>query len=132
MTSLILRDHSPHQTKIIWFLSLICLPLVLFNGCKPPSAPNSTSVRILNPTPVSFRDVTEKAGIAFNRFNGGYGARLMPEIMGGGGAFIDYDNDGWMDILLINGDRWPGHSSPLKRPTLALYHNDRNGRFTDV
>jgi tetratricopeptide (TPR) repeat protein len=57
----------------------------------------------------------------------------MPETMGGGGAFLDYDNDGWLDILLINGDYWPGHlPSGAKHPTLALYRNNHNGTFTEV
>ncbi len=53
--------------------------------------------------------------------------------MGGGGGFLDYDNDGWLDILLVNGDYWPGHAPPgATRPTLALYRNNHDGTFTDV
>ena len=50
--------------------------------------------------------------------------------MGPGVAFIDYDNDGWQDILLVNGMDWPGHAR--KHSTLALYHNNHDGTFTDV
>jgi hypothetical protein len=50
--------------------------------------------------------------------------------MGPGVAFIDYDNDGWQDILIVNGMDWPGHAG--HRSTLALYHNNRDGTFTDV
>jgi len=50
--------------------------------------------------------------------------------MGSGCAFLDYDNDGWQDILLINGMDWPGHRN--QRTTMRLYHNNRNGTFTDV
>jgi hypothetical protein len=50
--------------------------------------------------------------------------------MGAGCAFIDYDNDGWPDILLLNGMDWAGHRR--QRSTLRLYRNNRNGTFTDV
>ena len=50
--------------------------------------------------------------------------------MGSGVCFIDYDNDGWQDILLVNSMDWPGHVSGKSFP--ALYHNNRNGTFTDV
>ena len=54
----------------------------------------------------------------------------MPETLGSGCAFIDYDSDGWQDILLVNGMDWPGHKR--QRSTLKLYHNNRNGTFSDV
>jgi len=50
--------------------------------------------------------------------------------MGPGCAFIDYDNDGWPDILLINGTNWPGR--PSAASTMKLYHNNHDGTFTDV
>jgi hypothetical protein len=75
-------------------------------------------------------DVTANAGIDFTHNNGAYGGKLLPETLGSGCAFIDYDADGWQDILLINGMDWPGHRR--QRSTLRLYRNDRNGRFTDV
>jgi hypothetical protein len=51
--------------------------------------------------------------------------------MGPGCAFIDYDNDGYPDILVVNGNNWPGHSADIKS-TLKLFHNNGNGTFTDV
>jgi hypothetical protein len=77
-----------------------------------------------------FTDVTAGAGIDFRHNNGAYGGKLLPETMGSGCAFIDYDADGWPDILLINGMDWPGHKR--QRSTLKLYKNNRNGTFTDV
>ena len=84
-------------------------------------------------------DVTRNAGIDFIHNNGGYGDKLLPETLGSGCAFLDYDNDGWTDILLVNGMDWkkpgpakkgaPQHRS---RTTLRLYKNNRNGTFTDV
>ena len=55
---------------------------------------------------------------------------MLPETLGSGCAFLDYDGDGWQDILLINGADWPGHRK--SRTTLRLYHNNRNGTFSDV
>lgn len=77
-----------------------------------------------------FVDVTAAAGIDFRHNNGAYGGKLLPETLGAGCAFIDYDADGWQDILLINGMDWPGHKR--QRSTLKLYRNNRNGTFTDV
>lgn len=81
---------------------------------------------------VGFRltDITRTAGIDFRHNSGAFGAKYLPETMGPGCAFIDYDCDGWLDILLANGCDWPGHKR--QRTTLCLYRNNRNGTFTDV
>ena len=75
-------------------------------------------------------DITGPAGLAFQHNSGAYGAKYLPETMGPGCAFIDYDNDGWLDILIANGMDWPGHTR--QHSTLKLYRNNRNGTFTDV
>jgi hypothetical protein len=77
-----------------------------------------------------FTDVTSLAGIQFQHNGGAFGGKFLPETLGSGGAFLDYDRDGWQDILLINGTDWPGHKK--NRSTLRLYHNNGNGTFTDV
>jgi enediyne biosynthesis protein E4 len=77
-----------------------------------------------------FVDVTSNAGIQFHHNSGAYGGKLLPETLGSGCAFLDYDQDGWQDILLINGMDWPGHKR--ERSTPKLYRNNRNGTFTDV
>jgi hypothetical protein len=79
---------------------------------------------------VSFQDVTAKAGIHFVHNNGAFGKKFLPETVGPGVAFIDYDNDGWPDIFLVNGTDWPGHGQ--KHTTPKLYHNNHDGTFTDV
>ncbi len=75
-------------------------------------------------------DVTSQAGIHFQHNSGAYGGKLLPETLGSGCAFLDYDGDGWPDILLVNAMDWPGHKR--QRSTLHLYRNNRNGTFADV
>jgi hypothetical protein len=83
------------------------------------------------PPPVTFTDITREAGIDFVHVNGSTGEKLMPETIGSGAAFIDYDNDGDQDLLLVNSKWWPGEERE-PTPTLAFYRNDGHGRFTDV
>jgi hypothetical protein len=77
-----------------------------------------------------FTDVTAQAGLRFQHNSGAFGGKFLPETLGSGCAFLDYDGDGWQDILLVNGMDWPGHKRG--RSTLRLYRNNRNGTFTDV
>ena len=77
-----------------------------------------------------FTDVTSVSGIQFQHNSGSFGGKFLPETLGSGCAFLDYDRDGWQDIILINGMDWPGHKQ--RRSTLRLYRNNRNGTFTDV
>jgi len=79
---------------------------------------------------IHFDDITRSAGIHFTHNNGAFGKKWLPETMGPGVAFIDYDNDGWQDILIVNGSDFPGHVR--QHTTLALYHNNHDGTFTDV
>ncbi len=79
---------------------------------------------------VKFTDVTAAAGITFVHTNGAFGKKYLPETMGAGGAFLDYNNDGWLDIYLVNGMNWP--DGKKQRSTPALYRNNKNGTFTDV
>lgn len=85
---------------------------------------------------IPFRDITAQAGIRFKHENGAAGEKLLPETMGGGCAFWDYDADGDQDILLVNSRRWEWNAAP--DPTdpaaerMALYRNDGQGHFEDV
>jgi hypothetical protein len=83
-----------------------------------------------DPPGLRLTDVTAAAGLDFRHNSGAYGGKLLPETLGAGCAFLDYDGDGWQDILLVNGMDWPGHKK--QRSTLRLYRNNRNGTFTDV
>ncbi len=82
---------------------------------------------------IPFTDITPSAGIDFVHENGAFGEKLLPETMGGGCAFLDFDSDGDPDILLVNSMRWPWDPRPKRPPaTLALYRNDGTGRFENV
>jgi len=96
---------------------------MLASGATVFPSPTSTS-------PVVFTDVTASAGLAFVHINGAFGKKYLPETLGSGCVFLDFDNDGWQDILLINSTRWPGRPGPRSHPT--LYRNMGNGTFTDV
>lgn len=84
---------------------------------------------------VTFTDVTRAAGIDFEHFSGATGDKLLPETMGGGAAFFDYDNDGDQDLFFVNGAPWP-HDDPegggTGGPGNRMYANDGAGQFTDV
>lgn len=80
--------------------------------------------------PIEFVDVTAQAGLNFKHNSGAFGKKYMPETVGSGCAFLDYDNDGWQDILLVNSMNWPEHKGA--KSFSALYHNNQNGTFTDV
>ncbi len=95
------------------------------------SAPTAVVADVEAPI-VEFTDITRDAGIDFEHVNGAEGDKLLPETMGSGAAFFDYDNDDDPDLLLINSTYWPHSSPPSPRPRSALYRNDGAGRFEDV
>ncbi len=132
-------------------LSLLLLPALL-SGCKedpttktslPPQeqsisataspglTPTPTPGSALRPSgPVEFSDVTEAAGLRFRHTSGAAGKKYLPETMGAGAAFIDFDNDGWQDIFLVNSTSWPGEKGT--KGFSALYRNNQDGTFRDV
>ena len=112
---------------------IILLPplcLILIAGCTPK--PSVTPIVVpLSPPPVSFQDVTVRAGIHFQHDNGATGSKFLPETLGSGCAFLDFDNDGWLDILLLNSAPLSSNQTTSKS-TMALYRNNHDGTFTDV
>lgn len=81
-----------------------------------------------------FIDVTRGAGIDFSHENGARGERLLPETMGGGVAFLDYNDDGHQDLLFLDSTPWPHDRTPgMAQPgVLRLYENDGSGEFSEV
>ena len=109
-----------NRTCAVSLCASVCLCFVLLLNAKTSAAQQ-----------ITFRDVTTQAGIHFTHNNGAFGKKWLPETMGPGCAFIDYDNDGYPDVLLINGDDFPGHQH-AGATTPKLYHNNHDGTFTDV
>jgi len=103
-------------------LCVLAVAILLIGKTGSKAAPQGSSIQ--------FHDITQQAGIHFVHNNGAFGKKYLPETMGPGVAFMDYDNDGWPDIFLVNGMDWPGHGQ--KHSTPKLYHNNHDGTFTDV
>lgn len=81
---------------------------------------------------IKFTDITKSCGVDFKHTNGNIGKKLLPQTMGGGVAFIDYDNDGDQDLFFVNSDYWPGDQPDSKpAPTMAMYTNDGKGNFSN-
>ena len=79
-----------------------------------------------------FDNITKKSGIDFQLTSGSSSKAYILESMGGGVGFIDYDNDGWVDIYLVNGSTLEDERQGSNKATNRLYHNNQNGTFTDV
>jgi enediyne biosynthesis protein E4 len=83
--------------------------------------------------PVVFEDISRQAGLTTWKYSGGTAAKaLIVESLGGGVALLDYDNDGWLDIYLVNGMTYDALSGKAPSPHAALFHNNHDGTFTDV
>jgi hypothetical protein len=101
-------------------------------GATSPTAASAPTAETSRPSgPIQFTDVTAAAGIHFKHNSGAFGKKYLPETMGSGVCFIDYDNDGWQDIFLVNSMDWPEHKVGGQSYP-ALYHNNHDGTFTDV
>ena len=99
-----------------------------------PSLPRRSAPRVPRAKAgVTFTDVTARAGLAraLNVSGSPTNKQFLLEEMGCGAAFFDYDNDGWIDIFLVNGTSFDPKVRDAK-PTSYLFHNNRDGTFTDV
>jgi hypothetical protein len=102
---------------------LVALTILLFSAhaAQPASSDKKTI----------FTDITQEAGITWHQFSGESPDRFLLETMGGGVAFLDFDNDGLQDIFFVNGGETPRGKSPVPVRN-ALYRNLGNGRFEEV
>jgi hypothetical protein len=126
-------DLSRHLTVPLLLLSIGgCGPGVAKPVVPPPTAPvRHAEVKAEALPSVRFVDITKEAGIAYVHDNGALGEKLLPETMGSGVAFLDYDRDGDQDLFFVNSSYWPGHEVK-PAPTQALYRNDGKGHFENV
>ncbi|MDE0423170.1 MAG: CRTAC1 family protein [Gammaproteobacteria bacterium] len=97
-----------------------------------PAGPNLPETTVSALPALRFTDITREAGIDFVHEDGAYGERLLPETMGGGVAFLDYDNDDDQDLLFVNSATWPWRPAPATPSTSRLYRNRGDGSFEDV
>ncbi len=120
-----LKSCVPLQNRI-WYIygcTIVAALVALGEGIAQEDRISGDRVR--------FTDVTRQAGIEFRHSNGGFGRGYMPETMGSGCGFLDYDGDGDPDILLVNNMAWPEQKAG-RRVTMALYRNGGDGTFADV
>ena len=136
--------HVPN--RLFRFAILLSLS-VPFHRCGPEPAPeavdtssyartdvsaDSGGVARSGPPTIRFTDVTAESGIDFVHQTGAFGEKWMPESLASGCVIFDYDNDGWQDVLFLNGTFWPGHSMEGEVPTPCLFRNRGGMRFEDV
>ncbi|MCA9124965.1 MAG: CRTAC1 family protein [Planctomycetales bacterium] len=143
------RDDAVIGTALRWSLAVFvilgvvggAIAFVLTRPAPPPPIQETelATVQVREASKVDipnvpFTDVTNAAGIHFRHENGARGKKLLPETMGGGCSFFDFDDDGDQDLLLVNGQSWSWDKQPDETPpaTLVLYQNDGTGRFEDI
>jgi len=144
-------EFVPEDDKIIgrafrWSLAVFAVAAALVGGVlfalreeavvetvverDPVEAPRPLDQTQIEMPAVAFVDVTQSAGIDFVHENGAVGEKLLPETMGSGAAFLDYDGDGDQDLFFVNASHWPWSGKSSATP--ALYQNDGSGHFVDV
>ena len=83
--------------------------------------------------PIVFEDITQKSGLAtWHHTMGTPEKKFIIEANGSGVGLIDYDNDGWLDIYLVNGSTYDAMNGKAEAPHAALFHNNHDGTFTNV
>ena len=110
------------------FIAFLLLALLAFDL---RALPQVRSGAITSSPSVTFEDITQKSGITWVHNNAQSDERHLPETVGAGCAFVDYDNDGWMDVVFVNSGSSDFYS-PATSLRNALYRNNRDGTFTDV
>ena len=111
---------------------LVVMTVVVLLGTALPAAQRAEETASAGGQTVTFREVPpSESGITWVHENAMSDERHLPETVGAGCAFFDYDNDGWMDIYLVNSGPSDFYT-PRSKPSNALYRNNRDGTFTDV
>ncbi len=137
---MIARHHRPGlRAGHLGRLALMLASVGCYAPPPPPVVPEARApvpprkIERTSIPPVKFVEITKDAGLTFIHENGMAGEKLLPETMGSGAAFFDYDGDGDPDLFFVNSARWPETApSGATAPIQALYRNDGHGRFEDV
>ncbi len=136
----VIADFFKRSLKIIAAMILITVGLVYYFTQEKKKeviveqayqAPKKLS-HVVKPAKALFVEQAKQRGIGFVPENGATGERMLPETMGQGVAFIDYDNDGDQDMIFANGTNWEWNHAISPAPTQHIYENDGKGYFTDV
>jgi hypothetical protein len=135
---LVVPATSARRTTPIALLVVVIALLGLFTGASwPPVQAQTTESKPGSPGAQNtyyprYEDVSRQAGVTAETVIGGVERKkYFLETVGGGVALLDYDNDGWLDIFLVNGSRLEGFAAG-RDPTNHLYRNNHNGTFSDV
>jgi len=99
---------------------------------KPEEQLSPHSVKQVPLSLIFFEEVTKEAGIRFDHYDPASPSHFIHETIGSGVAWIDYDNDGWLDLFFIQDGPLPGSAQPDRPPTHRMYRNLGNGTFADV
>src|SRR5208282_5698074 len=129
-----MRCRQPSLGNSAILLVFFFVALTTAQTLKPPT-PTGTpySASDLHPGPAWFIDVAPQAGLKMENVNGGVDTKkYIIETTGSGVAIVDYDNDGWPDIFLVNGTTLDETKEKSTKPTSHLFHNKRNGTFEEV
>ena len=127
------------SARRISLICVLCLGLLLGSiavvGCgtdEPGPEGETASATAVAGRSIQFSVVTEEAGLGdFRHVTGAFGEKWFPETVGGGVGFLDYDSDGWQDLVLVEGASWP-ESGMASVSALRLYRNAGDGTFVDV
>ncbi len=136
----VIADFFKKSLLVIFILSALATTVYYFiNRSKPPVMVEESNFqapaqlkKIVDPPQTVFVEQSQQRGIDFIHENGATGERMLPETMGSGVAFIDFDNDGDQDIIFANGNYWSWDEKIVPAPTQKIYANDGQGYFTDV
>ena len=93
-------------------------------GAAPTTQPQGDAV--------TFTDITQQAGLEFHPVNGASAQKHIVETMGSGALFFDFDDDGWLDVFLVDGGIGERDATVAARARHRLYRNKGNGQFEDV